>query len=225
MTAGPARSAHFSTLTHEDQTLLLAACQRQWKRVRARFSKVSLPSQEWEDIQSLATIRVFQKAAESYDPSRGSLDTWAATVMRRVAQNEFRRMFVNRKAMDKMGQRAKMNLFTARSLRVKVIGIGHWGEQTVVIEPDILDPASMENKPDWADFSLTLSRQEQRHLTLLLEGKGFIALAAKPVTFEGRSMDRHKRNAYAYASADGRKRVKALAAKYLDYLNHRITVV
>ena len=123
-------------MTHADEVALWEVCAGQWRRLKPRWNTVNLPEADWEDIRSKAVVRVFQRA-ERYDPCKGSPETWAGVIMYRSIINSLRAIIPSRES-----HKWRTNLHCAYPIRTMVKQTGRWGEEVMVVEPDMVDDAA-----------------------------------------------------------------------------------
>ncbi len=155
-------------MNHTDQTALWEVCSNQWTRLMSRWSTMHLPKEEWNDIRSVAFIRVFNRAS-SYDPDKGSPETWARTVMHRSIMNSLRTLVPNKRFKD---HEWRTHIQRARPISTSVKQTGRWGEEVVVVEPDMIDESSVSPymATRWNDFLAQLDSDQRRILRQRMRG-------------------------------------------------------
>lgn len=146
-------------MTPAAQQDLYTLCSRLWPKVRIRLSKVKLLSHQWDDLRAIAIERVFTNLSR-FDAAKGMIPPWAFVVMWRCTQNELRKVLPNKLRKDHV---YRTNLLLARRLAITVRETGRWGEDIVVIEPDILDDrrAGCRDPIELDEFAASLTGKER----------------------------------------------------------------
>ncbi len=168
-------------MNHADQTALWDVCLTQWGRLMVRWTKVRLPTEDWNDIRSEAFIRVFQKA-DHYDPDKGAPEIWVRTVIQRSIINSLRAIIPSLPEHE-----WRTSILCARPILTRVEQTGQWGEQVTIVEPDMVDESLIH--PDaqlrWEEFIARL-RFDQR-IILTQRGRGWSLMAIKRKWFKDKT--------------------------------------
>ena len=163
-----------------DQKALWAVCEHQWKRAQARWAYINLPWIEWEEIKAAAFAHVFNRA-KRYNPDKGSPEAWAAVIIRRLITNGLRdrkvfkprwhkRVAKARKVKARLTHEAKLNLRFAAPLSTTVKEIGRFGEEMVVVEPDIAVPRPARDWSAIKEFRALLPDRDKELLDMAING-------------------------------------------------------
>lgn len=172
-------------MTPEIESQLLATFRKGWYRMRARLAWVSLPSQDWEDLKSEALRRVFV-GFDTYDHRKGTLDGWGFTVVKHSIQNGLRRLLPNPRV-----KAHKWRTLFQRPTRLytRIVEVNPYGDEEVVVEPDLVDPAT-EPEPGYSavdqreQFCAGLNKRDQRLIDLAGKGlspRQIVAQIGRPV--------------------------------------------
>jgi len=159
------------------QQTLLELCNHKWRRIRSRLTYVDLPSADWDDIKQKAMTQVFMMY-HRFRKSRGTLQAWSWTVMDRSVFNSIRDLIGYKTPRAKWYRAIRY----AWPLKIRVRQLNQFGEEAVVIEPDVIDDFVGRitwDQDEMDEFCRRLSQHERSVMMGLMKRRTCGEIAAR----------------------------------------------